>query len=141
MNHRVVSSFKKKVDREAVKCIMLEDPDYLKKVEEKLKDELGSEYTISISKPFFLEVTKKGMDKGNSLKKLIEKLGINSKEVIAVGDSYNDISMLKIAGMSVAVSNAKPEVIEMVDYVTNSNNNHGMAELIEKFILDGEGNE
>ncbi|MGL5964108.1 MAG: HAD-IIB family hydrolase, partial [Fusobacteriaceae bacterium] len=46
MNHRVVSSFKKKVDREAVKCIMLEDPDYLKKVEEKLKDELGSEYTI-----------------------------------------------------------------------------------------------
>lgn len=141
MPHKIVCSFKDSVEREGVKCIMLEEPDYLKEVEKKLKDELGDDYTIAISKPFFLEVTKKGMDKGNSLKKLIENLGITEKEVIAVGDSYNDISMLKMAGKSVAVRNAKPEVIEMVDYITNTNNNHGMAEVIEKFILTGEENE
>ncbi|MGL4402867.1 MAG: Cof-type HAD-IIB family hydrolase [Fusobacteriaceae bacterium] len=141
MNHKIVPSFKNAVNCDGVKCIMLENPDYLKEVEKKLKEELGHDYTIAISKPFFLEVTKKNMDKGNSLKKLIQNLEITSEEIIAVGDSYNDISMLKIAGKSVAVENAKPEIIEMVDYITSSNNNHGIAEVIEKFILNGEGNE
>lgn len=141
MPHKIVPSFKECVDRDGVKCIMLEEPKYLKEVEGKLKDELGEDYTIAISKPFFLEITKKGMDKGNSLKKLAERLGITTDEIIAVGDSYNDISMLQIAGKSVAVRNAKPEILEMVDYVTASNNDHGMAELIEKYILNGEDNE
>lgn len=141
MNHKLVCCFKEAVDQEAIKCIMLEEPSYLKEVESKLKENLGEEYSIAISKPFFLEVTKKGIDKGNSILKLAERLGIRSDEIIAVGDSYNDISMLKVAGKSVAVENAKPEIKAMVDYITTSNEKGGMAKLIKKFIIEGEDNE
>ncbi|MBC2855505.1 HAD family phosphatase [Cetobacterium sp. 2A] len=135
MPHKKVPSFKEYVNREAVKCIMLEEPKYLKLVEEKLKNKFGDRYSIAISKPFFLEVTKLGIDKGNSLIKLIKHLNISADEVIVAGDSYNDISMLKVAGLSVAVSNAKPEIKEMVDFITSSNVDGGMETIINKYIF------
>jgi Cof subfamily protein (haloacid dehalogenase superfamily) len=135
MNHRKVEDFKKTVDRDAVKCMLLEEPSYLKKVEEELKKEYGNKYSIAISKPFFLEVTKLGVDKGTAVKKLADILGIKIEEVIAAGDSFNDLPMLKAAGTSVAVANAQPEIKEIVDFVVSSNDEGGMAELINKFIF------
>lgn len=136
MNHRVVKSFKEYVDRGAVKCMLLAEPSYLKKVEEELKKEYGDRYSIAISKPFFLEVTKLGIDKGVAVKKLAEKLGIAIDEVIAVGDSFNDLPMLKAAGTSVAVENAHPEIKKQVDHIVKSNNDGGIADLISKFIFE-----
>ena len=136
MNHRIVKSFKEYVDQSAVKCMLLAEPAYLKKVEEELKKEYGDRYSIAISKPFFLEVTKLGIDKGVAVKKLAEKLGIAIEEVIAVGDSFNDLPMLKAAGTSVAVENAHPEIKKQVDYIVKSNNDGGIADLIEKFIFN-----
>lgn len=135
MPHEKVSSFKDRVDREAEKCIMLEEPKYLKIVEDKLRSKFGDRYSIAISKPFLLEVTKLGVDKGNTLIKLIKYLNISSDEVIVIGDSYNDISMLKVAGLSVAVENAKPEIKEMVDVITSSNIEGGMEKIIKKYIF------
>lgn len=135
MNHRKVEDFKKAVNRDAVKCMLLEEPSYLKKVEEELKKEYGDKYSIAISKPFFLEVTKLGIDKGTAVKKLADILGIKIEEVIAAGDSFNDLPMLKVAGTSVAVVNAQPEIKETVDFIVSSNNEGGMAELINKFIF------
>ena len=132
MNHRLVKSFKEYVDRGAVKCMLLAEPSYLKKVEVELKKD---KYSIAISKPFFLEVTKLGIDKGVAVKKLAEKLNIPIEEVIAVGDSFNDLPMLKAAGTSVAVENAQPEIKEQVDFSVRSNNDGGIADLIEKFIF------
>lgn len=134
MKHEKVECFKTATKGSRVKCIMLEEPGYLKEVEGKLKAEMGDRFSIAISKPFFLEVTKLGMDKGSSLLKLADRLGIKAEEIIAVGDSYNDMSMLKAAGTAVAVENAKPEIKEMADYITTSNNEAGMAKLIERFI-------
>ncbi|MCJ8342265.1 MAG: Cof-type HAD-IIB family hydrolase [Cetobacterium sp.] len=135
MPHKIVKSFKESVKKDAVKCIMLEEPSYLKEVEKKLKEKYGDKYSIAISKPFFLEVTKKGIDKGNTLKKLADKMNISTEEIIAVGDSYNDESMLRTAGLAVAVENAKPEIKEIADFITTSNDNNGMGNLIKKFIL------
>lgn len=135
MNHRKVEDLKKTVDRDAVKCMLLEEPSYLKKVEEELKKEYGNKYSIAISKPFFLEVTKLGVDKGTAVKKLADILGIKIEEVIAAGDSFNDLPMLKAAGTSIAVANAQPEIKEIVDFVVSSNDEGGMAELINKFIF------
>ncbi|WP_176892628.1 MULTISPECIES: Cof-type HAD-IIB family hydrolase [Fusobacterium] len=135
MNHRKVEDFKKAVNRDAVKCMLLEEPSYLKKVEEELKKEYGDKYSIAISKPFFLEVTKLGIDKGTAVKKLADILGIKIEEVIAAGDSFNDLPMLKVAGTSVAVVNAQPEIKETVDFIVSSNDEGGMAELINKFIF------
>ena len=136
MPHRVVKSFKDYVNCSAVKCILLADPTYLKEVEKELKKEYGDKYSIAISKPFFLEVTKLGIDKGVAIKKLAENLKISIDEVIAVGDSFNDLPMLKVAGLSVAVDNANDEIKKQVDFITKSNNDGGMAYLIEKFIFN-----
>lgn len=138
MPHNLVKSFKEEVKKDSVKCIILSEPTHLKEMEKKLIEKYGEEYSIAISKPFFLEVTKKGVDKGQSLLRLVDILDIDSKEIIAVGDSYNDISMLEVAGLSVAVENAKEEVKNIVDYITKSNNDGGMAHLIEKFIFNGD---
>lgn len=135
MPHKVVENFKNTVDRDAIKCIILGEPVYLKEMEKELKAMYEDVYTIAISKPFFLEVTKKGIDKGNTLKRLIKELNIDIKETIAVGDSYNDMTMLQAAGLAVAVENAKPEIIKIADYVTLSNDNNGMANLIEKYVI------
>lgn len=130
-----VKNFKATVDKDCVKCIMLEEPNYLKQVEEKLKYELGNQFSIAISKPFFLEVTKLGVDKGSSLLKLAKKLRIDQSEIIVVGDSYNDLPMLKVAGMPACVENAKSEIKDICKFISTSNNNNGMTKIIENFIF------
>jgi Cof subfamily protein (haloacid dehalogenase superfamily) len=140
MPYRKVSCFKSTVTEPVVKCIMLEEPGYLKGVEEKLNELLKGEYSLAISKPFFLEVMKKGIDKGASLLKLAKKLGIKPEEIISVGDSYNDMTMLEVVGMPVAVENAKPEVKAISKFITTSNNNHGLKVVIEKFIKETNSN-
>lgn len=135
MPHNLVSNFKDAVTKSAVKCMMLGEPSYLKEVEKKLKEKYGDKYTIAISKPFFLEVTKLGVDKGVALKKLAQHLGIDISETIAVGDSYNDLPMLEAAGLSVAVANACDDIKKKCDFITTSNDDNGMANLIKEFIL------
>lgn len=130
-----VKNFKATVDKNCVKCIMLAEPTYLKGVEKILKAELGEQFSIAISKPFFLEVTKLGVDKGSSLLKLANKLGIKQEEIIVVGDSYNDLPMLKVAGLPACVENAKPEIKEICKFISTSNNANGMATLIENLIF------
>lgn len=132
---RKVDNFKNTVDRPCTKCILLAEPNYLAEVEKKLQKEIGNMFSIARSKEFFLEITKLGVDKGFGLKKLCELSNITLNECIAVGDSYNDLPMLKIAGLSVAVSNAKPEILNSVDFITKSNNDGGMAHLINRYIL------
>ena len=136
MPYRKVDCFKSEVEGAVVKCIMLENPEYLAEVEKKLKEGLGKNYSVAISKPFFLEIMKSGIDKGASLLKLAKKLGIGASEIIACGDSYNDQSMLEVAGLSVAVENAKEPIKEMCDHIAPSNNDDAMAHVVERFILE-----
>jgi Cof subfamily protein (haloacid dehalogenase superfamily) len=136
MPYRKVDCFKSTVTEPVVKCIMLEKPEYLKEVEKKLNELLKGEYSLAISKPFFLEVMKKGIDKGASLLKLAHKLDIKPEEIIGVGDSYNDLTMLEVAGMPVAVENAKVEVKNMAKFISTSHNDHALKTVIEKFITN-----
>ena len=67
---------------------------------------------------------------------MAEILGIGIEETIAVGDNYNDMSMLQVAGLSVAAANAVDDVKKACDIVTKADNNQGVvAEVIERFIL------
>lgn len=136
MSFEKVKNFKATIDKDCVKCIMLEDPSYLSKVEKELKNELEKEFSIAISKPFFLEITKLGVDKGSSLLRLVDLIGIKIEEVIVVGDSYNDLPMLKVAGLPACVENAKPEIKEICQFISTSNNNNGMSNLIKKLIFE-----
>ena len=135
MPHHKVPSFKKEVTTSAIKCILLEEPDYLKQVEKKLKAE-RADLSVARSKPFFLEVMPHGIDKAASIDFLAKKLGIKQSEVIAVGNAGNDLSMVQYAGLGVWVDNVVPELRPEADVVVASNNNDGVAEVIERFILN-----
>lgn len=136
MPHNLVKSFKEAVNKPSAKCMLLEEPTYLKEVEKKLKDMYGDKYSIAISKPFFLEVTKLGVDKGLSLKRLVEMLGLKIEESIAVGDSYNDLPMLKTAGLAACVENANEDIKKVCSFISKSNDDGGIAYLIDKLIFN-----
>ncbi len=82
------------------------------------------------------EVLQKGVSKGEALKKISEYLKVPPSEMIAIGDNENDISMFKYAGLSVAMENGEDFAKEAAQYVTASNNDDGVAEAIERFILN-----
>jgi len=82
------------------------------------------------------EVMNKGVSKGNAVKVLANYYGINSEQVICIGDSENDLSMIKFAGLGVAMGNGSQVVKEAAQYITDSNNCDGVAKVIEKFVLE-----
>ena len=88
------------------------------------------------SAPFFLEFTNKEVDKGLGLKKLGEYLNIKSDEMIACGDAGNDVSMVKYAGLGVAMENATEDVKKVANYITSTNDEDGIVKVIQKFILE-----
>lgn len=130
-----VSNFKTAVTGSAIKCILLEDPNYLKKVEALLKAEMPDK-SVATSKPYFLEVTHHGIDKAESLKRLAAKLNIKQEEIIAVGNAANDLSMIEYAGLGVWVDNVTTELRDKADVIVASNNNDGVAEVVQRFILN-----
>ncbi|MES2519244.1 MAG: HAD hydrolase family protein, partial [Bacteroidota bacterium] len=134
---RRVKNFKAAVNQSSVKCIMLAEPEYLAQVSEKLKTEMPHK-SITTSKPFFLEIMQSGIDKAASLAKLAAQLNIDSSEIIAVGNAYNDLTMIEYAGLGVWVDNVEPALRDRANVIVASNNNDGVAEVIERFILEGE---
>ena len=102
-----------------------------------LKEILVSIDTIELSKSWIdnLEVMDKGVSKGSAVKLLCSKLGIDPQEVMAIGDNENDLSMIKFAGIGVAMGNAEKIVKDSADYITGSNDEDGVAEAIEKFAI------
>ncbi|MBQ4120319.1 MAG: HAD family phosphatase [Clostridia bacterium] len=90
-------------------------------------------FDLICSEPRLYEILPKGVSKGVLLCKMAELLGIGMGKTIAVGDYYNDISMIKKAGFGFAVANALDEVKAIADYITVSNNDHAIAKIIDGF--------
>ena len=113
------------------------DVPYLMSLEEGLKPITDGHCAVSYSSNRYMEFNALGVDKGQGLIDLANKLGIAIEETIAVGDNYNDMAILKVACLSVAPNTAVDDVKAACDYTTNANNNEGVvAELIEKFIFN-----
>ncbi len=84
-----------------------------------------------------MEINDKTCSKGVAITELCSRLGIDIARAVAVGDSSNDVAMLKAAGCGVAMANAKPEAMAAADYITTSNNEDGVAKFIEEKVLGG----
>ncbi len=93
-----------------------------------------SECQISSGIPTNIEITRKGIHKGQTLKDLAARFNITTDEIMAIGDGENDLDMLEIAGVSVAMENGVDSVRRIADYVTKSNEADGVAYAIERFI-------
>ena len=117
------------------KCLIVGDPKPLHALELHLAEKFDGKMTVYRSAGFFLECVPLGIEKSQSLDALIKAIGIKQQEVIAVGDGYNDKSMIQYAGLGVAMANASTEVQDVADYITYSNEEDGVAHVVEKFIL------
>jgi HAD hydrolase, family IIB len=120
--------------KETTKCMLISEPDRIKEAEKHMKSKYENEYFIAISKPVFLEIANKNVNKGKTLRILGELTNIKMEEVIAVGDSYNDIPLLEVAGMPVAVSNANEEIKKISRFESTSNNDDALKTVIERFF-------
>ena len=74
------------------------------------------------------------INKAYSLEKLLSELGLTRKQMICCGDGYNDISMIEYAGLGVAMANAQEAVRQSADYITASNDEDGIVQVIETFF-------
>lgn len=117
------------------KFIMLDDGDFLALVEPRVKAALGKNFSVYRSEPYFLEIMPKGIDKAKSLARFLEISGFSREEMIACGDGYNDLSMIRYAGLGVAMENAVLPVRNAADFITYSNNEDGIAHVVEKFMV------
>lgn len=102
-----------------------------------LKSELDQVEDLGITKSWInnIEVMDKDVSKGLGLKHLCNLLNISSEQVIAIGDNENDLSMIEFAGLGVAMGNGNEIVKSKADYITSSNDEDGVANVIEKFIF------
>lgn len=116
--------------------IISNDQRALQQMETRLKQHFAGLLYITRSKPHYLEFMNKEATKGRALQAVSEYFAINRRDVMAIGDSYNDIDMLQWAGIGVAVGNAPPEVQCHADYVTISNDENGVAAALRHFIPD-----
>ncbi|HLQ97704.1 MAG TPA: Cof-type HAD-IIB family hydrolase [Candidatus Dormibacteraeota bacterium] len=110
-----------------------EDIDKLKEIRKELS--VFDDIEITNSLPTNIEVNPSGVNKANGLKRVCKELGITMDQVMAVGDSMNDKKMIMQAGLGIAMGNAQDQIKEVADAVTDTNNNHGVAKAIERFIL------
>ena len=133
MNIRKVDNLLDALEPHPTKLLMTGDPTDMLKAEEELVEILGEKMDIFRSAPFFLELVPKGIDKAQSLLRLLSKINLTPADLMAFGDGYNDLSMLKLAGVGVAMANAAPEVRADADYVTLSNEEDGVAEALLHF--------
>lgn len=85
-----------------------------------------------------LEILPKGANKGQGVKTLLRQLEVQPENVMAIGDAENDIEMLQTVGFAVAVKNAAEKTKAVADEIVSSNNDDGVAEAIERFVLKAE---
>ncbi|WP_028560449.1 Cof-type HAD-IIB family hydrolase [Paenibacillus pinihumi] len=134
----VAPNFADLVLQPQMKMLIIDEPELLDKVAVELKALIGDIAHITKSKPHFLEIMHKEGTKGHALAFLASHIGCTLEEAIGIGDSWNDHEMLEMAGLGVAMGNALPSLKEIANYVTRSNNEDGVAHVIEKFVLGQE---
>ncbi|AEJ20880.1 Cof-type HAD-IIB family hydrolase [Gracilinema caldarium] len=135
----VVDNFRSFLAAGAQKMVVPGDPALLRPLETILKTFIGDRVTIFTSKPYFLEILPPATGKGEALAIVAQLLGIDRSQVMAIGDSMNDESMIRWAGFGVAMANGDPRIKAIAKAITNKTNEEdGVAEFVEQYILKGQ---
>lgn len=121
---------------EILKVIAFSDegPKLLRPIADEL-EENGPLY-VTASFPNNIEINHKDAQKGNAVKLMAEKRGIELEDVMTIGDNFNDVSMLKVAGVSFAMGNAEEDVKKIAKYEADTNMNHGVGKAILRAISE-----
>lgn len=119
----------------STKFLIPGEPELLIQLESEMKAALSEQMEVFRSAPFFLELPPKGIDKAQSLQRLLTHLGLERESLMAFGDGFNDLSMIQFAGQGVEMANAVEEVKSIADFVTTSNEEDGIAHALEQLLF------
>lgn len=136
MNVVAVDHFAEAVDFAPCKCVLVSDNEAeLVNLKDQWRKRLAGTVDVYRSESFYLEVVPVSVDKGNTLGFLIDKLGLTSEDVMAIGDGRRDFSMIQLSGLGIAMGNALESIKACADHITDSNDNDGVAKAIQRFLL------
>ncbi|AIQ11905.1 Cof-type HAD-IIB family hydrolase [Paenibacillus durus] len=121
-------------DHEIHKILCMGNPQEINWLAETLKRVVPG-VSIYKSKDTYLEIMDEMVSKSYAIRELEEVLHISNRELMAIGDNYNDIDMILYAGLGIAMGNAPEEVKRIADTVTLSNDEDGLKDGIERFVL------
>lgn len=130
-----VDDFLGAVDFDMTKCLLTAVPEKAEAHEKKLAELLAPDLNVFRSEPYFIEITIKGVDKAESIDKLVNVIGMDRKDTICCGDGFNDLTMVQYGGVGVAMDNAQQIVKDNADYITASCDQDGIVQVIKEFIL------
>ncbi|WP_341236014.1 Cof-type HAD-IIB family hydrolase [uncultured Sulfitobacter sp.] len=99
-----------------------------------IRDGFDEHFDFTRSDTFLFEITQKGVSKRTAVSRLAERLGVQRNNIAAIGDSENDLEMIKWSGLGIAVGNAQETVLQAADWTTKTNNDAGVAHAIDRII-------
>jgi Cof subfamily protein (haloacid dehalogenase superfamily) len=118
------------------KFILMHEVETIPPLRRDLESTFGGQLTIVQALDDMVEIMPLGTSKGDGLRRLLDDMGVAPERVMAIGDGENDIEMLQLAGLGVAVGNAKPALKAVADVVVADNDHDGVAEAIERFVVN-----
>jgi len=130
-----LSDYMIKTRMDCIKVIIMDEPENVARYLAGLSKKFGGAFKVNTSTKHLGEVIANRAGKDIACDVICKRMGITIDECIAVGDSMNDYDMIRHAGLGVAVANARKEVLDAADYITDSHENDGVAKVIEKFCL------
>ena len=104
-----------------------------------MQQEFAGKLSIYRSQPFFIETMPLIVEKAASLELLLRSKGLTAASLMACGDGWNDLPMIRFAGLGVAMGNAQAPVKTAADVLTADNDHDGVGLAVEKYILNEEG--
>lgn len=122
------------VDFPLNKILTTSDPEYLQEHYQEMMEPFKETLSCMFTGPFYFEFTAKGIDKAKALDTVLIPMGYKKEEMIAFGDGHNDASMVKYAGIGVAMENAVQDLKDIADEVTLSNEEDGIAVSLYKYM-------
>lgn len=138
LNHmelKQVEDFVSYVDFDVNKCLFTASIDAAPDLEKEMAEKYEGILSIYRSEPFFIEAMPPGVDKAASLEHLFARIGMDRADTVACGDGFNDMSMIRYAGVGVAMANAQKAVKEAADMVTaKTNDEDGLLEVLDKYL-------
>lgn len=118
------------------KIVIVHDPEAIAGICAEIQARLGDRVRLTCSWPHFLEISHPDASKGQALAFFSQRYGISPAKMMACGDGENDLDMIRYAGLGVVMGNGQERAKQVADYVTKTNDEDGVAEAIERFVLN-----